>query len=352
MGTLTLTNVTKSFGSIEVIKPTNLTIEDGEFVVFVGPSGCGKSTMLRMIAGLENITSGTLEIDGRKVNDLAPVERGIAMVFQSYALYPHMTVYENIAFPLRVAKMSKPEVDRRVKAAAEVLQLTNRLQQKPGQLSGGQRQRVAIGRSIVREPSVFLFDEPLSNLDAALRMDMRMEIAQLHQRLGASMIYVTHDQVEAMTLADKIVVMKDGVVMQAGAPMDLYHNPANKFVASFLGAPSMNFIDVTVDEAQGGEAKVSAPSLAPVVVANRDGLEKGARAALGIRPQYMWVVPEGRLSGQVQITERLGSDTVINVRLEDGSEILAAEAKDLVLEPGHAISFDFDPAQAHLFAAD
>ena len=265
MGSLQLNEVTKSFGSHQVIKPTTLTIEDGELVVFVGPSGCGKSTMLRLIAGLEDITSGTLEIDGKVVNDLVPVKRGVSMVFQSYALYPHMTVFENIAFPLRVERLAESDLRAKVENAAEILQLTDRLQHKPAQLSGGQRQRTAIGRAIVRQPSVFLFDEPLSNLDAALRMDMRLEIGRLHQRLGASMIYVTHDQVEAMTLADKIVVLKDGQVMQAGAPMDLYQNPANKFVAGFLGAPSMNFLDVRVEAVNGQQARLSSPALAEFV---------------------------------------------------------------------------------------
>ncbi|MGJ8612522.1 MAG: ABC transporter ATP-binding protein, partial [Octadecabacter sp.] len=243
MGQLKLTGVCKSFGDAQVIKPTDLTIEEGEFAVFVGPSGCGKSTMLRMIAGLEEVTSGDIEIDGTVVNNLPPVKRGISMVFQSYALYPHMTVFENIAFPLRVARESESEVKRMVHKAADVLKLNERLQHRPGELSGGQRQRVAIGRAIVREPQIFLFDEPLSNLDAALRADMRVELSRLHGQLKNTMIYVTHDQIEAMTMADKIVVLRDGIIEQVGSPLELYHKPANKFVAGFIGNPNMNFLD-------------------------------------------------------------------------------------------------------------
>lgn len=356
MGRLQLTDVTKSFGAHQVIQPTTLTIEEGEFVVFVGPSGCGKSTMLRMIAGLESISSGTLEIDGRVVNDLPPVKRGISMVFQSYALYPHMTVFENIAFPLRVERMKDADLRARVERAAETLQLTDRLDHKPGQLSGGQRQRVAIGRSIVREPSVFLFDEPLSNLDAALRMDMRLEIGRLHQELGNSMIYVTHDQVEAMTLADKIVVLKDGQVMQVGAPMELYQNPANKFVAGFLGAPSMNFIDVRIDQRDANKARVSAPGLTPVTM-DASKLPAmfgpGDRAVLGLRPQAMHLTEkDGDLSGAVIITERLGAETVVEVGLDDGRNIIMVEPKDHMLAPGTPVQISFDSKDGYLFAPD
>ncbi|MDB2407783.1 sn-glycerol-3-phosphate ABC transporter ATP-binding protein UgpC [Jannaschia sp.] len=349
MGSVKLRDVRKNFGAVEVIKGVDIEVADGEFVVFVGPSGCGKSTLLRMIAGLEDITSGTLEIDGRVVNDAPPKERGIAMVFQTYAIFPHMTVRENVAFGLTIAGASKAEKDAKVAEAARILQMEHLLGRRPGQLSGGQRQRVAIGRAIVRDPAVFLFDEPLSNLDAALRMDMRMEIGKLHQSLGASMIYVTHDQVEAMTLADKIVVLRDGEVMQVGTPMELYHNPANLFVAGFLGAPSMNFIEVETQPAGRGRRKVSNASLDPIEVAARG--EVGARGILGVRPQYLTPTePEdGMLHGRVAITERLGAETVVEVTLASGETIIAALPEDRVLAPGTEIGLLFDPAQAHLF---
>ncbi|TKW66030.1 MAG: sn-glycerol-3-phosphate ABC transporter ATP-binding protein UgpC [Paracoccus denitrificans] len=354
MATVSLKNIRKSYGNVEVIKGVDLDIEDGEFVVFVGPSGCGKSTLLRMISGLEDITSGTLEIDGRVVNDIQPADRGIAMVFQTYAIFPHMTVRENMGFGLTIAKASKAEKKAKVDEAARILQMEHLLDRRPSQLSGGQRQRVAIGRAIVRQPKVFLFDEPLSNLDAALRMDMRMEIGKLHQSLGASMIYVTHDQVEAMTLADKIVVLKDGQVMQVGSPMDLYHHPANRFVAGFLGAPSMNFIEVDVERVEGDRALVRNSSLDPVTAPIRDGsLTQGGKAVLGIRPQYLKPVPgdQAMLHGRIALTERLGTETVLDLELRDGSRIIAAIAEDRVLNPGEEIGLRFDPAEAHLFAS-
>ena len=243
MGRMVLEKVEKSFGDVTVIPPLDLEIEDGEFVVFVGPSGCGKSTLLRLIAGLEDVTGGTIRIDGADATSVPPAKRGLAMVFQSYALYPHMTVRKNISFPLRMAKLDKAEQDRRVEQAASVLNLTDYLERRPGQLSGGQRQRVAIGRAIVREPAAFLFDEPLSNLDAALRVGMRLEISELHERLKTTMIYVTHDQVEAMTMADKIVVLHAGVIEQVGSPLELYRAPRNRFVAGFIGSPRMNFLE-------------------------------------------------------------------------------------------------------------
>jgi len=352
MATVKLRDIRKSYGSTEVIKGVNLDIEDGEFVVFVGPSGCGKSTLLRMIAGLEDITSGTLEIDGTVVNELEPKARGIAMVFQTYAIFPHMTVRENVAFGLTIAGTPKAEKDKKVAEAARILQMEHLLDRRPNQLSGGQRQRVAIGRSIVRDPKVFLFDEPLSNLDAALRMDMRMEIGKLHQNLGASMIYVTHDQVEAMTLADKIVVLKGGEVMQVGSPMELYHNPANLFVAGFLGAPSMNFIEVDVKESGSEKAVVGNASLDPIEVANRDqAIGTGSRAILGVRPQYLApTTPDaGMLHGNVALTERLGSETVVDINLRDGSSIIAAISEDQILETGSEIGLTFDAGKAHLF---
>ncbi|MCB1498726.1 MAG: sn-glycerol-3-phosphate ABC transporter ATP-binding protein UgpC [Bauldia sp.] len=354
MARVSLKGVRKSFGTADVIKGVDIEIEDGEFVVFVGPSGCGKSTLLRMIAGLEDITDGTLEIGGRVVNDVAPKDRGIAMVFQTYAIFPHMTVRENVAFGLTIKGVPKAEKAEKVAAAARILQMEHLLDRRPSQLSGGQRQRVAIGRAIVRDPAVFLFDEPLSNLDAALRMDMRLEIGKLHQQLGATMIYVTHDQVEAMTLADKIVVLKDGKVMQAGSPMDLYHHPANLFVAGFLGAPSMNFISVDTRSVDNGLAMVANAALDPIEVATtgRD-IRTGSRAILGVRPQYL--VPsatpaEGMLHGKVTLTERLGAETVVEVGLNDGSRVIAAFGEDRILAPGTEIGLAFDPRQAHLFA--
>jgi multiple sugar transport system ATP-binding protein len=355
MATLNLRSVRKSYGAVEVIKGVDIDIADGEFVVFVGPSGCGKSTLLRMISGLEDITSGTLEIDGRVVNDLEPKDRGIAMVFQTYAIFPHMTVRENVAFGLTINGTPKAEKEAKVAEAARILQMEHLLDRRPSQLSGGQRQRVAIGRAIVRDPKVFLFDEPLSNLDAALRMNMRMEIGKLHQDLGATMVYVTHDQVEAMTLADKIVVLKDGKVMQVGAPMDLYHEPANLFVAGFLGAPSMNFIKVTVEAVNGHEARVSNPALDPIVVATRGRpIAQGDTAILGVRPQYLHPTGDesGKLHGTIMLTERLGSETVVEVKLRDGAPLIAALSEDRIYDTGARIGFDFDPARAQLFPED
>ncbi|MBM1631642.1 ABC transporter ATP-binding protein [Sulfitobacter mediterraneus] len=302
MGRITLDKVTKSFGDVEVIPPLDLTIEDGEFTVFVGPSGCGKSTLLRLIAGLEDITSGQIRIDGTDATNVPPSKRGLAMVFQSYALYPHMSVRKNIAFPLRMAKLDKAEQDRRVEQAAAVLNLADYLDRKPGQLSGGQRQRVAIGRAIVREPSAFLFDEPLSNLDAALRVGMRMEISELHKKLATTMVYVTHDQVEAMTMADKIVVLRAGHIEQVGSPLELYHNPRNLFVAGFIGSPTMNLIS-------GPEA------------AKRDA------TTIGIRPEHITVSDkEGAWKGVVGVSEHLGSDTFFHIHDTGLAETITVRA--------------------------
>ncbi len=302
MGRIQLKSVTKSFGDVEVIPPLDLTIEDGEFTVFVGPSGCGKSTLLRLIAGLEDITSGSIDIDGADATDVPPAKRGLAMVFQSYALYPHMTVRKNIAFPLRMAKLDQTEIDKRVEGAASVLNLTDYLDRRPGQLSGGQRQRVAIGRAIVREPAAFLFDEPLSNLDAALRVGMRLEISELHERLATTMIYVTHDQVEAMTMADKIVVLQAGIIEQVGSPLDLYRTPRNLFVAGFIGSPKMNFID-------GEEAA------------------KHGAHTIGVRPEHITVSEtEGQWSGVVSVSEHLGSDTFFHVHETGLAESITVRA--------------------------
>ncbi|MEM7213749.1 MAG: ABC transporter ATP-binding protein [Pseudomonadota bacterium] len=299
MGQIVLNQVEKSFGDVQVIHPLDLTIEDGEFAVFVGPSGCGKSTLLRLIAGLEDLTAGSIQIDGDEASDTPPAKRGLAMVFQSYALYPHMTVRKNIAFPLRMAGLDKAEQEQRVSAAAKILNLTEYLDRRPGQLSGGQRQRVAIGRAIVREPAAFLFDEPLSNLDAALRVGMRLEISELHERLSTTMIYVTHDQVEAMTMADKIVVLNAGRIEQVGSPLELYANPRNRFVAGFIGSPKMNFIE-------GPEA------------------EKFDAAAIGIRPEHLSLsTAEGTWRGKVNVAEHLGSDTFLYVTVEQIGQVTA-----------------------------
>ena len=354
MAAITLTNIKKSYGSTDVIKGVDITIENGEFVVFVGPSGCGKSTLLRMIAGLEDITSGTLTIGDKVVNDLPPKDRGVAMVFQSYAIFPHMTVRENVAFGLTIAGASKVEKEAKVAEAARILQMEHLLDRRPSQLSGGQRQRVAIGRAIVRKPKVFLFDEPLSNLDAALRMDMRMEIGKLHQQLGATMVYVTHDQVEAMTLADRIVVLKDGLVQQIGSPMDLYHRPENLFVAGFLGSPSMNFLDVDVVDVSGDQATVRNAALDPVTLTIRHpGIVAGGRARLGVRPQYLSPDAEsgaGVLHGKIVLTERLGAETIVEAMTTDGKPLIVALARDAKFAIGSQISLRFDPEFAHLFA--
>jgi multiple sugar transport system ATP-binding protein len=354
MADVKLVDLRKSYGSADIIKGVSLDIRHGEFVVFVGPSGCGKSTLLRMISGLEEITGGDLYIDGQRVNDMQPREREIAMVFQSYAIFPHMTVRENIGFGLTLAGTPKAEKKRIVDEAARILQMEPLLDRKPSQLSGGQRQRVAIGRSIVRKPKVFLFDEPLSNLDAALRVDMRMEIGKLHKDLGATMIYVTHDQVEAMTLADKIVVLRAGEVMQVGTPLELYHNPANQFVAGFLGSPKMNFLDVEVKAAGDGQVVVAAPALEPVSIPHAVGnFAVGGRAVLGVRPQFLHpgqFADRGHLRGNVSLVERLGSETVLNVDLTAGGRIVVALDGDQAFDLGSELLLGFEPERGHLFA--
>ncbi|MBP7002071.1 ABC transporter ATP-binding protein [Amaricoccus sp.] len=355
MADVKLVDLKKSYGTVDIIKGVSLDIRHGEFVVFVGPSGCGKSTLLRMISGLEEITGGDLYIDGARVNDEQPRERGIAMVFQSYAIFPHMTVRENIGFGLTLAGTPKAEKERAVGEAARVLQMEHLLDRKPSQLSGGQRQRVAIGRSIVRKPKVFLFDEPLSNLDAALRVDMRMEIGKLHKDLEATMIYVTHDQVEAMTLADKIVVLRAGEVMQVGSPLELYHNPANQFVAGFLGSPKMNFLDVEVKEARDGGVVVASPALEPVSIPRAIGaFRSGGRAVLGVRPQFLHPgegADRGHLHGRVSLVERLGTETVVNVDLTAGGRVVVALDGDRPFDLGAELLVGFEPSKAHLFEA-
>lgn len=324
MTALTLENLCKSFGDVEVLKDINLTVEDGEFVVFVGPSGCGKSTLLRIIAGLEDITSGTINIEGQVVNTTPPAKRGIAMVFQSYALYPHLSVRDNMALGLKQEKQPKSVIDARVDKAVEMLDLGAYVDRRPSDLSGGQRQRVAIGRAIVREPKLFLFDEPLSNLDAALRMNTRIEIAELHRTLSASMIYVTHDQTEAMTLADKIVVLRDGRVEQVGSPMELYNNPVNQFVAGFLGSPSMNFL------------KSSSEAIP-------------ANTTLGIRPEHLTLASEGRINGNVTHVERLGGDTNLLVRSNAGELLTVRLFGQHSADVGQSIGLNYQDQNAFFF---
>ena len=326
MARIELKNVEKAFGKVAVIKPLNLVIEDGEFVVFVGPSGCGKSTLLRLIAGLEDTTEGTIEINGEDCTSKPPAQRELAMVFQSYALYPHMTVRKNIAFPMRMAGIPRDEQNQRIESAAKALNLTEYLDRKPAQLSGGQRQRVAIGRAIVREPTAFLFDEPLSNLDAALRVGMRIEITELHKRLDTTMIYVTHDQVEAMTMADKIVVLKDGVIEQVGSPLELYRQPRNLFVAGFIGSPKMNLIDSA--EAQQFDAH-----------------------CMGIRPEHINVSTESGLwRGTVGVAEHLGSDTFFHVHVDALTNPITVRAGgDLEIMRGSNVFLTPDNNRIHRF---
>ncbi len=356
MATIKLDKVKKSFGKVDVIKGVDLEIESREFVVFVGPSGCGKSTLLRLVAGLEDITSGTLAIDGQVVNALSPSDRGIAMVFQSYALYPHMTVYENMAFGLKLAKTDPRSIEERVNEAARILQLDPLLQRLPKQLSGGQRQRVAIGRAIVRKPKVFLFDEPLSNLDAALRVQMRIEIAKLHHSLDATMIYVTHDQVEAMTLADRIVVLRDGHVMQFGTPLDLYHHPENRFVGGFIGSPKMNFLpcDLLGDTAGPAMVETIAGTRVPTTSA-ANGHRPGSGFTLGIRPEDLLAGGGGdaEIEGGVITVEHLGAETYIYVDLgleeplvvkAEGNSQVEADQRIRVGIPG-AACYLFDPEE-------
>ncbi|MGL4311918.1 MAG: ABC transporter ATP-binding protein [Paracoccaceae bacterium] len=353
MRQLVLSDLRKSFGTLDIIKGVNLEVDEGEFVVFVGPSGCGKSTLLRMIAGLEDVTAGEVIIGGAPVKDLPPVKRGIAMVFQSYALYPHMTVFENIAFPLRVEGLPNDEVKKRVDAAASVLQLESRLHQKPGTLSGGQRQRVAIGRAIVRQPKIFLFDEPLSNLDAALRADMRIELMRLHKSLGTTMIYVTHDQVEAMTMADKIVVLHAGLIEQIGGPLELYEHPQNRFVAGFIGSPRMNFIDGTctaagpagVEVDLGAIGRVALPHAAPAALV-------GQKVTVGLRPEHLRLDGGGFVFAiRPNLIERLGIHTITYSSLVGTDTFIGLFEGKPDLAEGREARVSIDPANIHLFDA-
>lgn len=329
MGHIVLDKVEKAFGNVKVIQPLDLEINEGEFVVFVGPSGCGKSTLLRLIAGLEDVTGGAIRIKGEDATLVPPAKRGLAMVFQSYALYPHMSVRKNIAFPLRMAKLDKAEQDRKVEQAAAVLNLTDYLERRPAALSGGQRQRVAIGRAIVREPSAFLFDEPLSNLDAALRVGMRLEISEMHARLKTTMIYVTHDQVEAMTMADKIVVLQAGKIEQVGSPLELYRQPRNRFVAGFIGSPRMNFLE--------GEEAI-----------------KHDAHAIGVRPEHIATsATDGTWKGRIGVSEHLGSDTFFHVHMEGRSEPMTVRAGGEVdMHHGDTIYLTPDSDRIHRFDAD
>ncbi len=353
MAGLLLRGVKKSYGTVKVLHGIDLDIKSGEFIVFVGPSGCGKSTLLRLIAGLEDITAGTLQIDGQVVNQLAPSKRGIAMVFQSYALYPHMTVYDNMAFGMKLAKGHEAsEIDTRVRQAADILQITPYLDRLPKQLSGGQRQRVAIGRAIVRDPKVFLFDEPLSNLDAALRVQTRIEINKLHERMaGVTMIYVTHDQVEAMTLADRIVVLNAGRIEQVGAPMELYHRPDNLFVARFLGSPSMNTIDCTII-AGGATPSVQPDGCGPIKVSTViPASSAGKRGTFGVRPEDL-LLTEGDdaiFRGTIDIVEQLGEVTLIYVDVGIAEPIVAKIENDIEVSKGQKVALTTDIRHLHVF---
>ena len=352
MAEVSLRAITKSFGDVKIIKGVDLEIADGEFCVFVGPSGCGKSTLLRMIAGLEDITSGSLAIGTKEMADVEPADRGVAMVFQSYALYPHMTVKDNITFGLRMTGHKPADIQPKLARAAEMLQLTQLLDRKPSQLSGGQRQRVAIGRAIVREPEVFLFDEPLSNLDAALRVQMRTEIGKLHHDLRATMIYVTHDQVEAMTMADKIVVLNGGVIEQVGSPLELYHRPRNLFVAGFIGSPKMNFITGTAAPTADGRIEVTLKDGARVLLDGRGTtVAAGQPVTLGIRPEHL-TPGSGGVRATVRLAEYLGSETMFYAQLGDGSEI-AVKADGLAKAAiGSTLDIVLNPAACHLFDAN
>ena len=355
MGQVVLKGINKFYDTVHAVKDVNLQIRDKEFVVFVGPSGCGKTTTLRMIAGLEAISSGDISIDGNVVNELAPMDRDIAMVFQNYALYPHMSVYDNMAFGLKMRKFEKAEIDKRVKDAADILGIGELLKRKPRQLSGGQRQRVALGRAIVRHPRVFLFDEPLSNLDAKLRVQMRVELKKLHLRLGTTAVYVTHDQVEAMTLGDRVVVMKDGWVQQVGEPLELYNTPANKFVAGFIGSPAMNFANVTVTEANGSvvaESKGLRIKL-PDEIAQRVRAHSSRDVTLGIRPEDLTVAGASDSSdlcfdAAVEVVEQLGSEIILDTKVGDAMMVASVEPTTKV-KLHDTLRLAMRPSRLHVF---
>ena len=355
MAKVLLKDLNKKYDEVHAVKNVNLEIRDREFVVLVGPSGCGKTTTLRMVAGLEEISSGEISIDGRVVNDLAPMDRDIAMVFQNYALYPHMSVYDNMAFGLRMRKLDKPEIERRVRRSAEILGIHALLERKPRQLSGGQRQRVALGRAIVRNPRVFLFDEPLSNLDAALRVQMRAELKRLHNRLETTAIYVTHDQVEAMTLGDRVVVMKDGVVQQEGEPLELYGRPVNRFVASFIGSPAMNFVEVAIMPANGGLWADATGLRIKIPSRKQAALQRhaGRRVVLGVRPEALRVASgadpaEYAFDTAVEVVEPLGNEILLDVRA--GAHAMVARVDPATrLKVHEKVRLAFDPERLHFF---
>jgi multiple sugar transport system ATP-binding protein len=351
MAKLELKGVHKSFQSVEVIHDVNLAVEDGSFTVFVGPSGCGKSTLLRLIAGLEELTSGEVHIGGTRCDHLLPSARGMAMVFQSYALYPHMNVYENLRFGLVNQKIPKTEIDARIRRAAEILRISELLSRRPSQLSGGQSQRVAIGRAIVKEPQAFLFDEPLSNLDAELRVKMRSEIVSLHRRLKSTMVYVTHDQVEAMTMADTIVVLRNGAIEQVGTPIELYARPRNQFVAGFLGTPQMNMLKARIRLATGDGLSLSVDDGRSAIDAAVGGTGNLAEApcTVGIRPEHIALSNHGAIAGTVTATEMLGAETIVFANLQSGETVTASIPGIRSLQPGSLIRFSVDRRFVHVF---
>ena len=351
MADININTINKYYGDVHVIKDISLDIKSQSFTVLVGPSGCGKSTMLRMIAGLEDINSGTISIDGEVVNDLPPKQRNIAMVFQSYALYPHMTVFDNMAFGLKLEKRSKDEINERVQEAARILQIEEYLQRKPKQLSGGQRQRVAIGRAITRKPKVFLFDEPLSNLDAALRVQMRVELAKLHDQLNATMIYVTHDQTEAMTLADDIVVLDEGIVSQKGSPMELYSNPSNLFVGGFIGSPKMNFVDSKILSSTNDSTEIDIFGKSKITIPKTSSnSSNGDSVTLGIRPEHLLVNQDGDASweSKVFVVEKLGSGTFLYLE-KDGEPLVVETEGDSNIKVGDTVKVGFTASRCQLF---
>lgn len=357
MAQLVLDKIQKRYGSgSQVIKPLDLEIDSGEFVVVVGPSGCGKSTLLRMVAGLEEISSGEMRIDGVCVNDDSPAERGIGMVFQSYALYPHMTVYQNMAFALEMAKVPAKQIDEKVRESARILQLEPLLDRRPKDLSGGQRQRVAIGRAIVREPGLFLFDEPLSNLDASLRVQMRMEIAALHKRINATILYVTHDQVEAMTLADRIVVLNQGQIEQVGTPLELYDRPANVFVAQFIGSPKMNLIPAVLTYGNAQRTDVLLENRQPVTLpVNGAGVPEGQAVQVGIRPEHIQItdLQQADIEGEILFVEQMGNETLLYVNGGYGSEpLVMRQTSRLAVQPDRRIGLRLPPESCYLFNSD
>ena len=351
MGSISLAGVSKAFDDVTVIPHVDLDIADGEFVVFVGPSGCGKSTLLRLIAGLEDVSTGTVRIDGQDVTRVPPARRQLSMVFQSYALYPHMSVYDNMAFSLKMNGASRTEIDGRVRKAADILGLHDLLERKPKALSGGQRQRVAIGRSIVREPKIFLFDEPLSNLDAELRVQMRLEIAKLHQDLGATMIYVTHDQVEAMTLADKIVILRDGLIEQVGAPQTLYADPDNMFVGGFIGSPKMNFLEgrITGETKSGVKVALEGYPDVGLTLSRGRSAKGGDRVAVGIRPEHITAADKVRLPVKIDVVENLGSTSFAYATARNGGNLIVELDSADQVTAGHEAEIGFDPKSAFLF---